>query len=67
MKERVLTGWNFSRVLFLLMGIAFIISSIIEFDGIGLTAGIYFSLMGIFALGCASGNCYGGQCTTDKN
>lgn len=62
MKQRVFYNWNLSRLLFTGMGLAFIISSVQEFDWFGLLAGIYFFSMGIFAFGCASGNCYTGSC-----
>jgi hypothetical protein len=62
MKQRILSNWNFTRFFFTGMGIALIISSIQEFEWMGMIAGGYFASMGIFAFGCASGNCYGGSC-----
>lgn len=33
-------------------------------EWIGIAFGGYFAAMGLFALGCAAGNCYGGSCET---
>jgi hypothetical protein len=59
MKNRILTGWNVQRVLFLLMGIAIIVQSAISEQWSGLLFGGYIASMGLFAFGCAGGNCYG--------
>ena len=58
MRERLLTGWTFQRVLFLVSGSFILIQSIIARQWFGIIFGIYFASMGLFALGCA-GNCYG--------
>jgi len=58
MKQRILTGWTFQRGLYAAMGILIIGQSIIEKQWIGAPLGIYFASMGIFAFGCAAGNCY---------
>ena len=57
MRERLLTGWAFQRVLFLVSGSFILIQSIIERQWFGIIFGIYFTSMGLFAFGCA-GNCY---------
>ena len=67
MKERNLTGWNFQRIVFSVMGIFIIIQSISDKQWFGLFFGAYFASMGIFRFGCASGNCYGGACYADAN
>ena len=59
MRERLLTGWTFQRVLFLIMGGFILIQSIIDRQWFGIIFGIYFFSMGLFAIGCAAGNCYG--------
>jgi hypothetical protein len=59
MKNRILTGWNVQRVLFLLMGIAITVQSAISKQWSGLVFGGYIASMGLFAFGCAGGNCYG--------
>ena len=64
MKDRLLHGWTFQRGLYLAMGITIIIQSIISKQTMGTFLGIYFASMGLFAFGCASGNCYGGNCET---
>ena len=58
MKNRILTGWNVQRVLFLLMGGAIIIQSASSEQWSGLLFGGYIASMGLFAFGCAGGNCY---------
>ena len=58
MKNRILKGWTFVRALYLLAGLTILISSSMENQWLGIIAGIYFSAMGLFAFGCASGNCF---------
>lgn len=62
MKNRILKNWTFSRILYLLIGIAIIIQSVLIQQWIGVILGGYFASMGLFAFGCASGNCYGDSC-----
>lgn len=57
-KARILQNWTFMRVLYLLMGIVIIIQSVIARQWFGMAFGGYFAAMGLFAIGCASGNCY---------
>jgi hypothetical protein len=61
MKQRILTGWTFSRALYLLMGAAIIVQSVMAKEWIGVAFGGYFASMGLFAFGCAGGNCYSGS------
>lgn len=58
MKERILTGWTFTRVLYLVIGGLILIQSVIDQQWAGVLFGLYFAAMGLFALGCASGTCY---------
>lgn len=62
MKERILTQWTFARVLFLVVGIAVVIQSVISEQWFGVIFGGYFASMGLFAFGCAAGNCFNGNC-----
>lgn len=64
MKERLLHGWNIQRLLYVLLGGAIIIQSATNREWFGVLLGSYFSAMGLFAFGCAGGNCYGSQCST---
>lgn len=66
MKQRILTGWNWMRVLYLIAGIFIMIQAVANQIWIGLLLGGYFVVMGLFALGCAAGNCYGGSCTVQN-
>ena len=65
MKERILTNWTFARALYLVMGIAVVVQSIMSQQWFGVAFGGYFAAMGLFAFGCAAGNCYGGNCSTE--
>ena len=58
MKENLLTGWTFRRAIFLLVGIVIIVQSGSKSDWLGVALGSYFSAMGLFQIGCASGACF---------
>ncbi|MEO8147805.1 MAG: hypothetical protein ABI723_09225 [Bacteroidia bacterium] len=62
MKQRILTGWNFQRALFLLMGIYLMVQSVMEKQWMSVAVGAYFAAMGLFAFGCAAGGCFGRNC-----
>ena len=64
MKERLLTQWTLSRALFLILGIMVIAQSVMSHQWFGILIGGYFASMGLFAFGCASGGCFGGNCKT---
>ena len=66
MKERLLTNWNFTRILYIIIGVAIVIQSVMSWQWFGIAFGAYFASMGLFAFGCASGNCYGGKCVVPK-
>jgi len=65
MKERILTNWTFMRALYLVMGVAVIVQSVMSQQWFGVVFGGYFASMGLFAFGCAAGNCFGGNCATE--
>jgi len=65
MKERLLTNWTFSRVIYLAMGILIIVQAVMAGQFFGIFLGGYLSIMGLFAIGCASGNCFSGNCQVD--
>mgnify|MGYP007080397504 CR=1 FL=1 len=65
LKQRILTGWTFTRVLYLGLGIAVIINSATSQQWFGVLFGAYFASMGLFSFGCASGACFGGSCNTE--
>lgn len=58
MKQRILSGWTFQRIIFLVMGVMILIQSVMERQWIGVAFGAYFASMGLFSFGCASGACY---------
>ncbi len=67
MRERLLTRWTFQRLLFLVIGGFILIQSIIDRQWFGMIFGIYFASIGLFALGCAAGKCYGASPDFDNN
>lgn len=64
MKERIRTNWTFTRGLYLLIGVSVIIESAVQQQWFGVLFGGYFASMGLFAFGCAAGNCGGGPVST---
>jgi hypothetical protein len=65
MKERILNNWTFMRALYLLMGITVIVQAVMSQQWFGVVFGGYFASMGLFAFGCAAGNCYSRNCATE--
>ncbi|AEE50069.1 hypothetical protein [Haliscomenobacter hydrossis] len=57
MKERILTGWTLTRVLYLVMGSYIVAQSVLDQQWVGILLGGYFAAMGLFSFGCAAGNC----------
>lgn len=57
LKRNIIRGWTFSRILYAGVGLAIMADSIINQQWIGILLGGYFAAMGIFAFGCAAGNC----------
>lgn len=53
----LLKNWNLSRILFLFLGISILYQTTQSNEWFGYIIGIYFLMMGVFSLGCASGNC----------
>jgi len=62
MIQRITTGWNFTRVVYVLLGVALVVQSLPGTEWFGIVFGSYFAAMGVFAFGCAGGNCLGGRC-----
>ncbi|PKR81704.1 hypothetical protein CW751_04035 [Brumimicrobium salinarum] len=65
MKERILKNWSFIRIAYLLLGLLIVIQSVMAHEWLLVAFGGYFVAMGLFAFGCASGNCNGGNCDVD--
>lgn len=65
MKNRILKGWTIRRILYLSIGIATIVMAFMYHDWMIGIVGAYFASMGLFAFGCASGNCFTGTCSPD--
>ncbi|MBK6391112.1 MAG: hypothetical protein KA109_12130 [Saprospiraceae bacterium] len=62
MKDRILKGWTFHRVIYLVLGGFVMIQSALIHQWLGVALGLYFASMGLFAFGCASGKCFEGSC-----
>lgn len=65
MKDRILNNWSLRRGLYMALGIYLVVNSILDHQWFGVLIGSYFAAMGLFAFGCASGNCYGGSCEVE--
>lgn len=57
MKNRILKGWNFRRVLYIAMGAFITGQAILTQQYFIVLFGLYFASMGVFNFGCASGVC----------
>ncbi len=64
MKERILTNWTFMRGFYLVVGLYIVTQSVLNQEWFGVAFGGYFASMGLFAFGCASGNCRGKSCAS---
>lgn len=67
MKQRLLTGWNFIRVLYLIAGVMMLVQSVADRQWMLALIGLYFAGMGLFAVGCAGGSCYAPPVSTSKH
>ena len=63
MKTRILSGWNFVRVLWLIMGIAIGIQAVSERNFLMLFPSLYFVFAALANIGC----CAAGSCATNFN
>lgn len=57
MKDKLLTGWTFQRVVFLIVGLLIVGQSVSAQQWIGVALGGYLLFMALFSIGCASGSC----------
>jgi hypothetical protein len=62
MQDRILSGWTFQRAFYVLAGLGMVLISLMDHQWPGIFIGGYFASMGLFAFGCASGNCFSGAC-----
>ena len=67
MKNRIRNNWTITRLIYLVIGILVVIQSSIDHQWFAVAFGCYFAAMGLFAFGCAAGNCYNGSCETSKS
>lgn len=58
MKQTILTNWTFVRILRLLLGLGIIVQAVIVKDAFLGVAGLLFSSMAVFNVGCCgTGGC----------
>ena len=62
MLNRMLTGWTWIRAAYLFIGMWIVIQSALEGQWIGIVLGAWPTVMGLFGLACAGGNCATGNC-----
>ncbi|MDT0685548.1 hypothetical protein [Autumnicola psychrophila] len=62
MINRVFSNWTLIRAAYLLIGVWVIVQSALEGQLIDLILGAWPAAMGLFAFGCAYGNCSTGTC-----
>ena len=54
---RIKNNWTPFRVLYLILGPIVVFQTGVKGDYLGIAMGTYLFSMGLFGLGCASGNC----------
>jgi len=59
MKKRLVTRWTLTRVIYTILGLFVTIQSYNERQWLGMVLGMCFAGMGLFAVGCAAGTCFG--------
>lgn len=57
MKRRLISNWTFARAVYFIFGLLILVQSIMMRNWLGILIGSYFASMGLFAFGCAAGNC----------
>lgn len=62
MKERIFKNWNLMRVLYVLIGGYTATAAFMDQEWLIGTVGLIFAGMGVFAMGCAGGNCFSKSC-----
>lgn len=67
MKKRLLTGWTISRMAYLVIGITVILQAVVNDQWLGILLGGFVTFMGLFAFGCAAGNCSDGSCEVEHD
>lgn len=67
MKQRVFTGWNRMRGVYLVTGLIIIIQAAVNEQWPGIALGGYFVAMAVLRLGCAAGTFFNGSCDVKSN
>jgi hypothetical protein len=56
--KKIFNGWTLPRFFYFLIGGLIFVQSLLVMEWLGIVAGGYFTAMGLFGFGCASGQCY---------
>ena len=67
MRQRILSGWNFMRIIWLMMGIGIVIQAVTEKNFLMLIPGSYFVFASLANIGCFAGSCATGFDTNNNN
>ena len=67
MRSRLLSGWSFFRVLWLVMGMGMGIQAVTEKNLLMLLPAIYFVFAAIANIGCFAGSCATGYSVNNNN
>ncbi|MCB0698411.1 MAG: hypothetical protein H6551_11935 [Chitinophagales bacterium] len=57
MKDRILKGWNYRRVMYLVFGCIAVAQAFMTKQYFLVLFGVYFAAMGLLGFGCAGGHC----------
>jgi acyl-coenzyme A thioesterase PaaI-like protein len=57
MLKRITSKWTISRAIYFVLGLWVISEAVASHQYFGILFGGYFASMGLFAFGCAAGNC----------
>lgn len=66
MRGRFWKGWTIRRIFYAGAGAMIMVMSVLDQQWVGVAMGAYFTAMGLFAFGCAAGQCAGSACEPDR-
>ena len=55
--KQILQGWNYRRILFLIISLVYLVTSIVDFMWIGVIFSLFLVSQAVLGIGCAGGNC----------
>ena len=63
---RLFNGWTITRAIYVAIGGVVLVDAVPKSEWIGMLLGGYLAAMGLFAFGCAGGNCAMPQASMDS-